>query len=143
MNNIAKNIRIERKKLGLNQAELATKVRVSAQAISQYERGETMPKLETLIKFSELFNYDLIGDKPLINNSNEDVTKNNQQPIGVGFKDVDQINQRLTYAENSTFPERDNDKTPQPEWRQLYNIQQQKINLLNREIELLNQLIQQ
>ncbi len=46
----------ERKKLGLNQEELAAKVGVSQKSISKYERGTRRPNYETLTAMAKLFN---------------------------------------------------------------------------------------
>ena len=45
------NLRIidERKKLGLSQAELASKLKISQKSISKYERGTRRPSLPFLV----------------------------------------------------------------------------------------------
>lgn len=45
----------ERKKLGLSQAELASKLKVSQKSISKYERGNRRPSYETLLAMSSIF----------------------------------------------------------------------------------------
>lgn len=53
-----------RKKAGLSQNDLADKVHVTRQAVSRWERGETVPEIETLKTLSELFGVtinDLLG----------------------------------------------------------------------------------
>lgn len=45
----------ERERLGLTQAELASKVNVSQKSISKYERSERRPTYETLMKMADLF----------------------------------------------------------------------------------------
>lgn len=44
-----------RKSKGLTQAELATKLGVTRQAVSLYEKGQIKPKIETLKKLAEYF----------------------------------------------------------------------------------------
>ncbi|MCI9009453.1 MAG: helix-turn-helix domain-containing protein [Lachnospiraceae bacterium] len=45
----------ERKKLGLSQAELASKLKISQKSISKYERGTRRPSYETLLAMSSIF----------------------------------------------------------------------------------------
>lgn len=49
----ADNIRHARSKLGLSQEELAEKVGVSRTTVTQWERGDYLPKLERMAKLSE------------------------------------------------------------------------------------------
>jgi len=44
-----------RKKAGLSQSETAEKLFVTRQAVSRWERGETVPEIETLQALSKLF----------------------------------------------------------------------------------------
>ena len=44
-----------RQSKGLTQAELATKLGVTRQAVSLYEKGQRKPKIETLKKLAEYF----------------------------------------------------------------------------------------
>ncbi len=44
-----------RKKAGLSQAEVAEKLFVTRQAVSRWERGETVPEIETLQAMSDFF----------------------------------------------------------------------------------------
>ena len=44
-----------RKKAGLSQNDLAVKLHVTRQAVSRWERGETIPEVETLQALSRLF----------------------------------------------------------------------------------------
>lgn len=153
----------KRREAGLNKTKLGEILGVSGTAIKQYEDGKNYPKTEVLLAMSKVLKWDFINDKPLesttIGFSNENVTQENKLQRNVnnlstqetGFNDIGKLNSKLIYAENSTFPG-DNKNMPKSEserksepaqWRQLYNISQQKITLLNREIELLNQLIQQ
>ena len=45
----------ERKKLGLNQEQLATRLKISQKSISKYERGDRRPSYETLVAMSSVF----------------------------------------------------------------------------------------
>lgn len=44
-----------RKKAGLSQSDIAEKLFVTRQAVSRWERGETVPEIETLKAISDLF----------------------------------------------------------------------------------------
>jgi len=53
-----------RKKAGLSQSDVAEKLFVTRQAVSRWERGETVPEIETLQALSKLFGVsinDLLG----------------------------------------------------------------------------------
>lgn len=52
---LAENIRSFRKQLGMTQEEVADAVFVSAQSVSKWERGETMPDIELLPALARLF----------------------------------------------------------------------------------------
>ena len=45
----------QRKKLGLSQAELASRLKISQKSISKYERGDRRPSYEILLAMSSLF----------------------------------------------------------------------------------------
>ncbi len=63
---IGKNIREERKKLGLTQDELGKLLFVTGKQISNYEKGKPLPSLETLLKMAELFHCEfgyLLGEE--------------------------------------------------------------------------------
>lgn len=61
-------ITAERERLGLTQAELASRVDVSQKSISKYERSERRPTYETLMKMADLFE---VSVDYLLGNSNE------------------------------------------------------------------------
>ena len=48
-----------RKKFGLSQEELAEKLDVSRQAVSKWERGESLPDTDNLITISKLYDVSL------------------------------------------------------------------------------------
>lgn len=52
---IGKNIRSLREAAGLTQSELADRLFVSFQAVSAWERGQSIPDLENAVRLSELF----------------------------------------------------------------------------------------
>ena len=56
---VANNLIFLRKKIGLTQLELAEKLNYSDKAISKWERGESLPDVETLKNIANLFLVDL------------------------------------------------------------------------------------
>lgn len=65
-NILGERIKEERKKLNLSQAELAEKIYLSDKMISAYERGNSIPPLDTIITLSDLFKIsidDLVKEK--------------------------------------------------------------------------------
>lgn len=48
-----------RKRINFSQAELASQVSISAQAVGKWERGESMPDIATLTRLAEIFGVDL------------------------------------------------------------------------------------
>lgn len=58
-NIIGKNIQYLRKEEKMTQQDLAIKLNYTAKAISKWERGESIPEIETLIKISNIFNVTL------------------------------------------------------------------------------------
>lgn len=55
MNIIGKNIRRQRTKKGLTQDQLAERLNVTRQAISNWETGKTQPDIETVTRLAEVF----------------------------------------------------------------------------------------
>lgn len=58
-NLIGSKISEMRKKMGLSQSDLAKKVSISPQAVGKWERGESLPDINTLSKLAEIFDIDL------------------------------------------------------------------------------------
>ena len=52
---IGKNIRLRREAQGLTQSDLAEKLFVSFQAVSAWERGQSVPDLENAVRIAQLF----------------------------------------------------------------------------------------
>ncbi len=61
MTSIGENIKNTRKKLGITQEELAEKLSVTRQAVSNWENGKTEPDIETLTKIAQIFNISIDG----------------------------------------------------------------------------------
>lgn len=55
MTTIGNNIKNKRKKLGITQEQLAEKINVTRQAVSNWENGKTEPDIETLTKIAQIF----------------------------------------------------------------------------------------
>ena len=55
MTNVGENIKKMRKKLKITQDELAEKLSVTRQAVSNWENGKTEPDIETLTNISQIF----------------------------------------------------------------------------------------
>ena len=53
---LADKIMEERKKNGWSQEELADKLSVSRQAVSKWERAQSVPDLQRVIQLAEIFN---------------------------------------------------------------------------------------
>lgn len=77
-----KNPRIaeERKKLGLSQEELATRLKISQKSISKYECGTRRPSYETLLSMSSIFGVSV--DYLLGNDTPTDATSKPESQIG-------------------------------------------------------------
>lgn len=58
MNNVAKNIKKIRLESGITQEELAEKLFVTRQTISNWENGKSQPDIETLTTLAEVLSVD-------------------------------------------------------------------------------------
>jgi len=56
---IGKRLKLIRNKKGITQSELGEKLGIQFQHVSKYERGETVPTWENLIKLSEIFDVNI------------------------------------------------------------------------------------
>ena len=55
MKQISKNLKTERKKIGISQEELAKELNMTRRAYSSYEYGECEPSIDTLILLANRF----------------------------------------------------------------------------------------
>lgn len=71
------NLKVLRKKMSLTQTELAEKLNMSQKAISHYERGDSEPDIDTLIKLSDilLVPIDVLVGKYRLSETTEDIKK--------------------------------------------------------------------
>ncbi len=84
----AERVKVLRKKLGLNQTELAEQLGISQTAYSKYERGLSEPTLETLLKLTE------IGQVTLdwfLRGKEDSITKEDYPSMGEWYTIVDHI----------------------------------------------------
>ena len=56
---IGKRLRLVRERLGITQAEVGEKLGIQSQHVSKYERGETVPTWENLIKLTEVYDVNI------------------------------------------------------------------------------------
>lgn len=56
---LSKRIAYLRKKNSMSQAQLANKIGISPSALGMYEQGRRTPGIDTLTRFSEIFNVSL------------------------------------------------------------------------------------
>ena len=56
---IGKRFRLIRERLGITQAEVGEKLGIQSQHVSKYERGETVPTWENLIKLTEIYDVNI------------------------------------------------------------------------------------
>lgn len=62
---IGEEIRLERKRAGLTQKQLAERLGVTHALIGQYERGERHPKLETIQRIADALNINVMNLAPV------------------------------------------------------------------------------
>ena len=91
--NLGKKLYELRKKSGLSQEEFADKLNVSRQAVSKWERGETLPDTENLITIAKLYGVSLDelidnGVKPENDKQEEVKSENANQDNDANNQDV-------------------------------------------------------
>lgn len=92
MTQIGINISKMRKSKGLTQMELADKLGISFQAVSNWERGISMPDISKLGELSELFEVSI--DEILGNGRTSEITKNlleNHQLPEINLEEIQEI----------------------------------------------------
>ncbi len=72
---VGEKIQMYRKKLGLSQEELGQKLLVSRQTISQWEKDQTIPTIDNLIRLKEVFG---ISVDEILSTDDEDVIVNTE-----------------------------------------------------------------
>lgn len=97
MMKVGRNISKLRKKIGITQMGLADRLNISYQAVSNWERGETMPDISKLPQIAEIFDVsiDEILDegkgteilRSMLDHSTEDYLQHNE----VSLKDISEI----------------------------------------------------
>ena len=85
---IGEKIQKQRKDLGISQEELAQKLLVSRQTISQWEKGQTVPTIDNLLRLKDVFG---ISADEILNGDEKPETKLNTNSL-------DTICAALTYA---------------------------------------------
>jgi transcriptional regulator with XRE-family HTH domain len=90
---ISTNIKFLRNKLGMTQTDLAEKLGKTSAAISDYEKGKSVPPLEVAFKISKLFKISI-----------DDLAKKNLQRDDIllqeGISAVEEPDYKAKYAEN-------------------------------------------
>lgn len=96
---IGERICTRRKQLGFTQEQIADKMDVSVQMISNLERGNKAIKIDNLIKISDILgvstDYILTGK-----NTNEDISEVAKRISGLPKEDFDMINMLVEYCKN-------------------------------------------
>ena len=96
---IGERICAKRKQLGLTQEQIADKMDVSIQMVSNLERGNKAIKIDNLIKISEIL--DVSTDYILTGrNTEEDISYLTKRISNLSKEDFDMINMLIEYCEN-------------------------------------------
>ena len=72
-------LKLYRSRMGLTQEEVADKVGVSRQAVAKWEKGETLPDIESCVKMADLFE---VPVDMLVRSLQEGKTDENRQMFG-------------------------------------------------------------
>ncbi|MDT8717533.1 helix-turn-helix domain-containing protein [Clostridium sp. 19966] len=93
MKDIGRKIALLRREKNLTQMELADKLNISYQAVSNWERGETMPDISKLPEIAEIFNTSI--DDILCNDKNvpiiQSIIKENSVEDKIAFEDFKSV----------------------------------------------------
>ncbi len=99
---IGNNIQTLRKSLKMSQAKLADKIGISSQAVSKWEKGESLPETYYLPKIAKILGCsidDLLNDESLVSKKSKGNIKLNEI-----VKGIDEINKLKMYlGEDSLF----------------------------------------
>ncbi|WP_379346285.1 helix-turn-helix domain-containing protein, partial [Paenibacillus sp. GCM10027629] len=97
MSKVGRNIAKLRKRMGITQMGLADKLGISYQAVSNWERGETMPDISKLPLIKEIFDVsiDEILDEgkgtQILQNMLDNTTKDYLQHNEISFEEISEI----------------------------------------------------
>ena len=101
LKDIGNRICTKRKQLGLTQEQVADKMDVSIQMISNLERGNKAIKIDNLIKISEILGVStdyILTEK----NTNEDISELAKRISKLSKEDFDMINMLVEYCINKS-----------------------------------------
>lgn len=99
-------LREKREKLGLSQKELETKLELNRANISKYEKGESKPTIDTLMKMADLFGCsvdELLGLNTVTISTPNDTIKIGSKEIELSELEaltIKDINKLLEYIKN-------------------------------------------
>lgn len=89
MTELMNQLRFYRAQMGLTQEQIAEHIGVSRQAVAKWEKGETLPDIDSCIRLADLFN---VSVDMLVRNLKNQSSASSQQLIGcVKMNDKGQI----------------------------------------------------
>ena len=94
---LSETIRSLRIRNGMNQVELANRLHVSKQCVSNWENDNVLPSVSMLIKMAELFNTStdyLLGREPANTVSLDDLTEEQRVHVRQIIKDLAKANRK-------------------------------------------------
>ena len=98
MNTLNENIKKYRTQLGINQVELAKKLGVSKQCVSNWENDNVLPSIEMLVKLAKLFKIStdtLLGITFDNNISVDGLTEEQQSQIRILINEFAKLNKLI------------------------------------------------
>ena len=98
MNTLNENIKKYRTQLGINQVELAKKLGVSKQCVSNWENDNVLPSIEMLVKLAKLFKIStdtLLGITFDNNISVDGLTEEQQSQIRILINEFTKLNKLI------------------------------------------------
>lgn len=86
MGTVSENIKFLRKKEGLTQEQMAQRLKIKRSLLGAYEEGRADPRINNLVKFSELFNVSI--DRLINVNLAKYSEDRNDPPVGTGGENL-------------------------------------------------------